>query len=495
MTAKEQLFHLLEGTGKLHPDLLFLHNSKGETLSYGQAQIIVQSTREKLSKHIDAPSSVIAVYSEKSITALLNIHCIILSGNAYLPIDARSPLSRIITILQEAKPSAIIVQEKFVEGLRDELLGTKADFTVLDFEMDYKIFVLAEYKTYSTDLAYILFTSGSTGIPKGIMQTHESVLTFTLWCAKTFKNSNSAKFISIAPFQFDLSIHDLFVPLVHSASLLIADETETANSRLMTQIIAEHKIETIYSTPSFFNWLIETGRMEKYDFTSVKSVLIAGEVLSWDTVKRLQNYFPQAQFHNLYGPTETNVCMYYEVNFAHAEKYQQSVPIGKRCEYSLMEVKDLGTGTELLIGGKTLMQGYVHDSENCFETIGKKIFYATGDIVEQVFDGNYAFVCRSDGMIKRNGYRIEPAEIECGLKKLEGVKRVAITTTNENSIIKIHAFMVSDKKHDIVFLKNYCTEKIHYSMVPDSFTFVETIPLNRNHKTDEVELMKWLTQS
>lgn len=487
MTARQKLFHLLEQGAKLQPKSTFLYNTKGETLNYAQAHSIVQTKVEKLLKHTNASASVIGIYSEKNIAAVLHIHSVILSCNAYLPIDSRSPLSRIVTVLQEAKPSVIIVQEKFADGLKGALLETKTIFKVLDFENDYKLFVFTDYKTYSTDLAYILFTSGSTGIPKGIMQTHESVLVFSLWCAATLKNSSNSKFISIAPFQFDLSIHDLFVPLVHYGSLSIVDETQTANSRLMTEIIAEQKIETIYSTPSFFNWLMETGRMEKHDFGSVKSVLIAGEVLRWETVKRLQNYFPRAEFYNLYGPTETNVCMSYKIDFEDEKKYPSSVPIGKPCNYNQMKLKNTN---ELLIEGKTLMQGYVHDNKNCFETIGENKFYNTGDIIEEAFDGNFAFLCRADRMIKRNGYRIEPAEIERGLKSLDGVKQVAIVTTCESSSIKIHAFLVSDKKHETVFLKNYCTEKIHYSMVPDSFIFIEKIPLNQNHKTDEMELLK-----
>ena len=489
MTAKQIFFQLLEEPGKLYPEQPFLFSTKGETITYSQAQAFIQTTVGKLSVTTLPPASIVALYSEKNFTAVLHLLSVMLSGKAYLPIDVRSPLSRILTILQQAKPSAIIVQEIFVEGLKDALTETKTDFTVLDFETDYKIFVLVDYTIYNEDLAYVLFTSGSTGTPKGIMHSYESVVAFVHWCVETFAHKKETKFISIAPFQFDLSVHDLFVTLVHASSLLITNETESANSRLMAQIICENKIEIIYSTPTFFNWLMETGRMEKYDLTEVKSVLIAGEVLRWETVKHLKNYFPNAELYNLYGPTETNVCMYYHINFSDEEKYHPSVPIGKPCEYSLMKLKDTN---ELLIGGKTLMQRYVHESEGCFETIDKNKFYNTGDIVELAFEGNYAFVSRADRMIKRNGYRIELAEIERGLKFLEGVKQVVMVTANENLTIKIHAFLVSDEKYETVFLKKYCTAKIHYSMVPDTFTFVESIPLNNNHKTDEVELMKEL---
>lgn len=492
MTAKQIFFQLFEEPGKLYPEQPFLFNTKGETLTYGQAQSFIRTTVGKLSIVTLPPSSVVALYSEKNNTAVLHLHSVMLSGKAYLPIDVRSPLSRILTILQHAKPSAIIVQEKFVEGLSAALTNTKTAFTICDFETDYKLFVFIDYKIYNEDLAYILFTSGSTGTPKGIMHSYESVIVFVRWCAETFAAKNKTKFISIAPFQFDLSLHDLFVPLVHASSLLITNETETANSRLMAQIISESKIEIIYSTPTFFNWLMETGRMEKYDFTEVKSVLIAGEVLRWETVKRLKNYFPNAEFYNLYGPTETNVCMYYHINFEEEGKYNKSVPIGKPCNYSLMKLQEIEKGTTLLIGGKTLMRGYVQDIKNCFESIDGNEFYATGDVVEKAFGGNYAYISRADRMIKRNGYRIEPAEIENGLKTLEGVKQLAIITSTKNSVTTIHAFIVSDKRYETVFLKNFCAHKIHYAMVPDTFTFVESIPLNRNHKTDEEELMKQL---
>ncbi len=495
MTFKQIFFQLLQNPDKFNGDLPFLYNTKGELFSYKQANAVIQTILGKLSIATIPTATVVALYSEKNMAAVLQIQGIMLSNHAYLPIDSRSPLSRILNILQQAKPSAIIVQEQFVERLTQELKKTETNFSIADFDFDYKLFVFTNYNTYHEDLAYILFTSGSTGIPKGIMHSYKSVLAFVNWCGQTFSTNIPSKFISIAPFQFDLSVHDLFVPLLHSASLLLAAENETSNSRLMAQIISEQKIDVVYSTPSFFNWLLETGRMERYDFAEVKSVLIAGEILRWETVKRLQKYFTQAQFYNLYGPTETNVCLSYKINFADEEKYNKSVPIGVPCNYSQMKLSKTEAENRLFIGGATLMDGYVNNNIACFENMDGKKFYNTGDLLEETFEGNYAFVSRADAMIKRNGYRIEPAEIETGLKRLAGVRHVIVVSQKENDTVKLHAFIISDQKYETVFLKNFCVTEIHYAMVPDSFTFIESFPLNKNHKTDTVELIKLISVS
>ncbi len=471
-------------------DKTFLHNNAGEKINYTEAKKRIRSQLKTLQQNTPDVANVVGIYAEKSIASTLFVYSIIMNEKGYLPLDVQSPLSRVVTIIKDAKPTALIVEEKFSEKLSSALIKNSIPFRVKKFQSGFQFFVFAKPKKYPADVLNVLYTSGSTGVPKGIVQTGLCAWHFMIENHILLNSFKVKSYLSIAPYHFDISVFDLFVPLSESGRLLVPKQQEMNNSRLMAEIIASKKIELIYSTPAFFNWLMETGRLEKHNFSKVKVILIAGEVLRWDTVKRLKKYFPNAVMFNFYGPTETNVCLQYKIDFDDEKRYAASVPIGKKCIGSTIKLLKTKNGKELLVAGTCVMYSYVNGDESRFKTIGKRRYYKTGDIVEEAFDGNYAFLSRADRMIKRNGYRIEPAEIERGLKNLEGVKQVAIITTNENSTTKIHAFIVSDKTYETVYLKNYCTEKIHYSMVPDSFTFVESIPLNRNHKTDEVELLK-----
>ena len=471
-------------------DKTFLHNTAREKINYSEAKKKIRSQLKTLQQNIPDFASLVGIYAEKSIASTLFIYSIILNEKGYLPLDVQSPFSRVVSILKDAKPTALIVEKKFSELLTLALEENSIHFQVKKFQSGFQLFVFEKPKKYPADVLNVLYTSGSTGVPKGIIQTGLCAWHFMIQNHILLNSFKIKSYLSIAPYHFDISVFDLFVPLSESGRLLVPKQQEMNNSRLMAEMIAVKKIELIYSTPSFFNWLMETGRLEKHDFSKVKVILIAGEVLRWDIVKRLKKYFSNAVMFNFYGPTETNVCLHYRIDFDDEKRYAASVPIGKTCIGSTIKLLKTKNGKELIVAGTCVMYNYVNGDKSRFKTIEKHRYYKTGDIVEEAFDGNYAFVSRADRMIKRNGYRIEPAEIERGLKNLEGVKQVAIITTNENSTTKIHAFIVSDKTYETVYLKNYCTEKIHYSMVPDSFTFVESIPLNRNHKTDEVELLK-----
>lgn len=464
-----------------------LLNLDGKQYNYYQLKELI----EERSSAIAAASkgSLIGLYSEKNIDAAVFVYSVLYAGKAYLPIDYRSPIERIIRILKTAEPTAVIVQEKFLKIFSEAVHQEAVQFTTQRVNEDYALVIFANAKTYSEDLAYILFTSGSTGVPKGIMHTNQSATAFLHWCKETFGTQNK-RFLSVAPFQFDLSVFDLFFPLMSGGSLLLPTDFALGNSRMMSELLEDYEIEIVYSTPSFFNWLLTTGRPERRNFTEVKQLLIAGEVLHWNLLHELKKFFVNTSFYNLYGPTETNVCTFYKVNFDDEQHYNVSVPIGKPCSNCQMYLQ-LGTeGNELLISGENVMNGYVAIEKSPFVVHEGKNFYNTGDVVEQVFDSNLAYLSRADRMIKKNGFRIEPGEVETAVKKLDGIKdAVAVAKKNDESTLLL-VFLVSEKEYDMLTLRNYCAEKIPYYMIPDSFIFVENIPLNSNHKTDTAKLLK-----
>lgn len=488
MKALNALNDILDNSFSQYTDREALHDTEGHSISYAELFSLVSGVTEKINDYIGCSNVLIGILSEKNIHAPALIYSVLKSGNAYMPVDYRSPFSRILQIIQSAKPAAFIVQAKFSDSFCQALTSSNIFYQKDVLNSGYCVIKFIDYSSYTSNLAYVLFTSGSTGIPKGIMHTHQSALTFLNWCKNTFNYASGTRFISIAPFQFDLSVFDLFYPLICGGSLLMPAEQYLVNSRLMTGLIEERKIHVIYSTPSFFNWLLSTGKPEKHDLTAIKSLQVAGELFKWGLYHALVKQFCNAEVYNLYGPTETNVCTAYKVSKEDEVKYPLSVPIGEPCDWARVLYVETSAGAELSVSGKGIMDGYIDQSglQNVYGTF----YYNTGDIVEQVFDKNLAYISRSDRMVKKNGFRIEPAEIELCLNKLPDVMETHVTAHIQDDMVKLLAFMVSKKTYDFLFLKNYCQEHLPYYMVPDNFIFTDEFPMNSNHKIDNATLLR-----
>jgi acyl-coenzyme A synthetase/AMP-(fatty) acid ligase len=333
-------------------------------------------------------------------------------------------------------------------------------------------------KVYPKELAYILFTSGSTGFPKGIVHAYDSMNAFLKWCKKEFTKYKVLKFVSIAPLNFDLSVFDLFFPLISKKCLYLPEQTTISNPRLFVQYLNKHRIECIYTTPSYLKLLLETAQLHKYDLKFMKLILIAGEQLNYDLVINLKKHFKKAAFYNLYGPTETNVCTYHKIDFSKIRKSDLVVPIGKSC-YS-NEVK-VGKEDKLTYKGKLLMKAII--SESGIQVLKSSSTFNTGDKVKKLKNGQLEFVGRADNMIKRNGFRIELPEIKNALLGFEGISNTEIIAT-DNPKIEIKAFVESKNEISELLLRTFLLSKLPSYMLPDMIIVMKKFPMNLNHKVD-----------
>jgi acyl-coenzyme A synthetase/AMP-(fatty) acid ligase len=335
------------------------------------------------------------------------------------------------------------------------------------------------------------------------MLSHRNATSFIDWCSEVFAPDSHQRFSSHAPFHFDLSILDIYVPLKHGATLvLIGSETGKDPGRLAA-LIAEKGITNWYSTPSILGLLAQYGKLEQYDFSALKTVLFAGEVFPVKHLRTLVNLLPGRRYFNLYGPTETNVCTFYEIPEHIPQERIQPYPIGQVCSHLKGILVDEQGGEilpgqegELCISGPGVMQGYWNLPEltaRAFltDSVGQR-WYKTGDIVIEEADENYIYIGRRDRMVKKRGYRVELGEIEAGLYRHPAVKEAAVIAVfDEENGLRVKAFLSckdAEKRPSLIGLKRFCAENLPIYMVPDLFAFCDVLPKTSTDKIDYQKL-------
>jgi len=466
-----------------------LINEEGQIVLFSDLASAVNKFQENISQlGLEKQNSTIAIWTEKSVNAIVMIQAILSSGNGYIPINNDWPSDRVKFILENTGTATLIVDENRCSIASDLLNEMGVQFTMVRIDGNFYLFSFKSIRKIRLPkaLSYILFTSGSTGYPKGIVHTHESAFTFLKWCLKEFKSYKIKRHVSIAPLNFDLSVFDVFYPLVNTSTLFVPASSIMSNTRLFAKYVNDQKIESLYTTPSYLNLLEQTGKLSAYDFKHVKLILIAGEALSSDLVKRLKVHFKKATFYNLYGPTETNVCSAFKIDLKKLSG--EYIPIGKSIIKGNIKLSKQG---ELLYKGKLLMSGYINDKG--YQALRRNSVYKTGDFVTCDKNGLLNFIGRKDNLVKRNGFRIELNEINKALQKHSSIGRCESLFIKEDS--QIVSFVESADDLSQLALKSFCLSHLPSYMVPDLIMVLRKIPVNLNHKVDQTALRKMYAQS
>ena len=440
------------------------------------------------------PQDRVVIYASKNIATIAMMIAVSREEGIYVPISSINPPQRASLIIDESSPRFIGCDAICGEELsKSDLQLTKIfeeDDTIIFLNLAAKSIAL----NVSKAIAFILFTSGSTGVPKGVVISHQAAITFIDWAANTFNILEDDRLSSIAPFNFDLSVFDIYVTAKKKATLVLYTENETKNALLMAQRLDQDRVTIIYGTPTFYTTLAYYGKMHKYAFSSVKKVFFAGEVFLPENFNKLLEYWKDKSFVNLYGPTETNVCTYYVVRDNVIGN--TNFPIGKLCDYATGMILDdknhilkkAGQEGELLIGGDSLFNHYWNDIAKTeaafFIDQDQQIFYRTGDIVSLNQDGEFVYIARKDRMIKKNGYRIEPSEIEKVLVTYPSITHAAVLFSKEKN--QLFCFIESGELLDkqILDLKLFCQKFLPLYMIPDKFVTLISMPKTSSGKID-----------
>ena len=442
------------------------------------------------------PGDRVAILAAKSVRSIAAIYGVLRLGAAYVPIDPESPIDRVRKILSDADP-VLVLADSHLSGSAGGSGRAVLDLDSIDGVLpDDAGPGPIEPSITASDPAYILYTSGSTGIPKGVVLSHDNAVGFVEWAAKEFALDSSDRLSSHAPFHFDLSVFDLFAASRSGAAVVLVPPRLSMFPARLEQFIAESAITVWYSVPTVLAGL---ARVRRSPLPRLRTILFAGEVFPIPALRQLMEALPNRRFANLYGPTETNVCTWHDIPEAPAPG-AEPVPIGKaiadtevwaeRANGGEVIVGEVG---ELVVRGRTVMLGYRNggaaDGDRLRDSVPHRTFY-TGDLVRLNEDGSYTFVCRADDQIKRHGYRIEPGEVEQALSDLEYVIEACVfgdVSAGPDKARIIGAVAVkADVSDDRVF--DDLRRCLPAYMLPDAIRIYRELPRTSTGKVDKRRL-------
>ena len=515
MSATSCLHELFIASARQNPRALAVVEPGQGSISYGELDALSDRLRDRLAKLGVGRGDRVGIYLPKSIDSVATLLGALKAGAAYVPVDPGAPAARGAYILHNCRVKVVVVAASLADKLGSALgeLGATPASIAVDVSLaagsglhsaldaaDRQTAAVAADKVGNEpdDLAYILYTSGSTGKPKGVMLSHENAVTFVDWCSETFAPTAADRFSSHAPFHFDLSILDVHVCLKHGATLVLVGENIGKDAPRLAQLIADERISIWYSAPSILALLAQFGNLARHDYSALRQVLFAGEVFPVKHLRALCELLPKPRYFNLYGPTETNVCTWHEVPLPVPPERSTPYPIGKVCSHLRACVLDeqgvtvtRGSEGELAIAGPGVMQGYwalpEQTARGFFNANDGTAWYRTGDIVTEAEDGCYTYLGRRDRMVKRRGYRVELGEIEASLYRHAGIKEAAVIAfADELAGVSITAFLSSraDKRPSLIEIKRFCAENLPLYMIPDRFSWLDSLPKTSTDKID-----------
>jgi amino acid adenylation domain-containing protein len=506
----------LEASARAFPDRVAVVDPDGTPLTYRELNDGADRVAACLAQHGVQPGDRVGIVLPKSANAITALFGIMKARAAYVPVDHTAPLERNRTILADCDVRAAFLSTSsldVLQGCRDvRLVVTVDERAPVAHQQAPRLCswfeALAHAPTpvaggrHRHDLAYILYTSGSTGVPKGVMLTHENATAFVEWCASVFQPTEHDRFSNHAPFHFDLSVLDIYLAVRHGAELHLVSEELGKNPKDLARFIAARRISIWYSTPSILRLLVEHGHLPTCDCSSLRLVLFAGEVFPVKHLRHLRRLWPQPRYFNLYGPTETNVCTFARIPDSIPDDRTTPYPIGWPCSHCRDLVLDaegnpVPPGEEglLYICGPSVFQGYWNRPElnaRAFLQRDGLQWYCTGDIVRLDPEHGYIYVGRRDRMVKRRGYRIELGEVERALYEHPQLGEVAVVSVpDESSGVRLVAYVAARHENppSIVELKAFCARHLPSYMSPDIFRFLPALPRTSTDKVDYQRLV------
>jgi amino acid adenylation domain-containing protein len=471
------------------------------TLSYAELDATADRIASALRELGVMRGDRVAIWAEKSARIVATMQGVLRAGAAYVPIDPNGPAARAAVIARDCGVRALVTTGSRASVLRGQF-GPNMPLLLVDDDLpgaehvvtwkELASFVPAPSgDTRGDSLAYILYTSGSTGQPKGVCISHRNALAFVDWAVAEVAVKANDRLSNHAPFHFDLSVFDLYAAFRAAAAVHIVDEVSASAPRQLAHFVESRAITVWYSVPSALMLLIDRGGWSEKPPSHLRAILFAGEVFPLPHLARLRELQPRARLLNLYGPTETNVCTWYEVTSA--DSLLAPIPIGRAScgdevwvRGSEDRVDGIGAEGELMVEGPTVMLGYWGRAPHGAAP------YPTGDIVRILADGLYQYVGRRDHMLKIRGHRVEPGEIEAKLHTHPLVREAAVVARGSGPDARLVAFVVprGSTPPSLVEMKRHLAAQLPRYMIVDDLRVLDTLPRTSNDKVDRLRLVE-----
>lgn len=446
----------------------------------------------------------IAIFMDKCVECVVAFMGVAYSGNFYSPLDSKMPVARIEKILETLVPEILITDKKHFELAKS--FFDKSNILlyeeIRENVIDKNLLKLIDDKIIDTDILYVLFTSGSTGIPKGVTISHKSLIAYIEWGSKEFKISNKEIIGNQTPFYFSMSIFDIYQTIKNGCTMIIIPKLFFSYPIKLLEFINIKNINLIYWVPTALCLVANLKALGKRNITCLKKILFAGESMPTKQLNMWIDVLPEAMFANLYGPTEaTDICCFYRVDRKLDNK--EIIPIGKACDncrvlildYFNKEVSNNSQG-ELCVIGAILAAGYYNNLnktnevfiQNPLNTAYPEKIYRTGDLVKYNEHGELIYISRKDFQIKHMGHRIELGEIETVTSSLNGIDLNCCLYDDKKN--KIVLFYVGSLQEDDI--TNLLKECLPDYMLPNKKIKLQAMPINLNGKIDRVKLKELL---
>ena len=505
------LGQLFDNIAKMRIKNTAIKSVGGSVFSYQELNLLSNRIAHFLRGSGIQKNDVVAILNNKTNSSYAIMIACLKIGAIYTNLDPKSPIERFNKMIAACMPKLLLYYSKEDENYvinHFDIDSVKCiDYSTESFiqEIGRNNSEIPKYNCYITAStpAYIMFTSGSTGFPKGVVISHANILNFINWSKLTYNSTFDDVFTNLNPMHFDNSVFDFYASLFIGAKLIPIGENLTRNPRKLLDAINSLEPTIWFSVPSMLVYVLNMRALKEEDLPTLRIVTFGGEGFPKNQLRLLwQKWGQRVTFINVYGPTEcTCICSSYVVTDSDMVN-DDLLPLGPiapnffalTLDNNEMETDDIG---ELCIGGPNVGMGYFNDSKKTKEVFIQNpktlshsdIIYKSGDLVRYDSKKNFYLFCgRRDNQIKRMGYRIELEEIENALNSFSFVKECAVVFINNDKYTsKIIACVNSDtidESHISTELKNYLPQY----MMPDNYYFFDELPKNQNGKIDRLKI-------
>jgi amino acid adenylation domain-containing protein len=520
------LQQLLEHSAQQYPDneaVIY----KNDVITYQQLDIASNQLAWSLREAGIEKGDRVGICLNKSIEEIVAIYGILKAGAVYVPIDPASPTQRIAFFIEDCKSKVLVTSSKIAVKLYQEFSEqvaviqcvilvdknsseSKEELSKTQIVTWQQVLQSSTKQVPSTDLidydlAHIMYTSGSTGNPKGVMLTHRSILNFASCFYHCLEVQPSDRISHQLPIYFAASVVDIFTSIQAGAAIVVVPPELAVFPIDLANFIETQQITIWFSVPSLLTQLVLRGNLHKHQFQHLRQILFAGEPFPIQYLRQLMQLMPQVEYCNIYGSAETGARTYYR--FKSLAPDLDSVPIGEACANTELfivndenQIAEPGEVGELYARGSSVMKGYWGMPEKTKEVLvpytvyphlGEEIVFRTGDLVRQEAGGNYIYVGRRDHLIKSRGYRIELEEIEKAIQRHPNIEEVAVIAIPDEEIgnrLKAVAVLKPGSDLQQSVLQAFCAQTIPNYMIPESIEFRSNLPKTSTGKVDRVAL-------